>query len=186
MLSSGNLTPMRGWAALTAIPVLIALGAAMPASAVDVAPDSAARAVALFMQSCVRFAGDTQGLRDWVKNTGYPEVPASRADDFLDGLPGAAYDASGGKLSMVLVSDDGGSCSVVADAVKGAELIEALEKDLRGAKITFTATDDPPDPQIKDLNNREYTASAEQRNWHMLVSTVKDPAGGEAVLTTNP
>ncbi|MGH7156207.1 MAG: NMCC_0638 family (lipo)protein [Acetobacteraceae bacterium] len=176
---------MKGWAILTVVPVLVALGAT-PAGAVDATPDSAAGAVALFMQSCVRFATDTQGLRDWVKTAGFPEVPASRADDFLDGLPGAAYDASGGKLSMVLVSEDAGSCSVVADAVKGPELIGALEQNLRGAKINFTATDDPPDPQVKDLNNREYSASADQRSWHMLVSTVKDPAGGEAVLTTNP
>lgn len=176
---------MRGWPILTAIPVLLALGAT-PAGAVDATPDRAADAVALFMRSCVRFAGDTQGLRDWVKSTGFPEVPATRVDDFLDGLPGAAYDASGGKLSMVLVSDDGGSCSVVADAVKGPELIAALENGLRGAKINFTATDDPPDPQVTDLNNREYAASADQRSWHMLVSTVKNPAGGEAVLTTNP
>ena len=176
---------MRGWVILTAVPALIAL-VAKPAVAIDVAPDSAARAVALFMQSCVRFAGDTQGLRDWIKTAAYPEVPASRADDFLNGLPGGAYDASGGKLSLVLVSEDGGSCSVVADTVKGAELIDVLEKVLRGAKINFTATDDPPDPQVKDLNNREYAASADQRSWHMLVSTVKDPAGGEAMLTTNP
>lgn len=176
---------MRGWLTLTAVPVLIAL-AGKPAGAADVPPDSAARAVALFMQSCVRFAGDTQGLRDWIKTAAYQEVPATRADDFLDGLPGAAYDASGGKLALVLVSEDAGSCSVVADTVKGAELIDALEKDLRGAKITFTATDDPPEPQVRDLNNREYAASADQRSWHMLVSTVKNPAGGEAVLTTNP
>ncbi|HEX5326084.1 MAG TPA: hypothetical protein VFW75_05410 [Acetobacteraceae bacterium] len=157
-----------------------------PARAADPTPGSAAQAVALFLQSCVRYAGDTAGLRQAVQQGGYPEVPADHADEYLDGLPGAAYDVSGGQLALVLVSQDSGSCSVLADGVRGADVIKALEAGLRVARIVFTATDDAPEPQTGDLNNREYAASRDQQSWHMLVSTVKDPAGGTAILTTNP
>ena len=148
--------------------------------------DNGGQAVSLFMQSCVRFPTDRTGLQAWIKQAGYPEVPAEHADEFLNGLPGAAYDASGGSLSLVIVAQDSGSCSVVADRASGAGLVQELDRSLHGANIAFTATDDPPDPQTADLNNREYTVPGQDGAWHMLVSTAKDPAGGAALLTTNP
>ena len=150
-------------------------------------PDTPAiRAVSLFMQSCIGFPGDKGALRAWIEHAGFPEVPADRVDEFLGGLPGAAYDASSGQLSLVLVVQDDGSCSVVADNANGQDLVRHLDDTLHAANISFTRMDDPPDAQTKDLNNREYTASKDDRAWHMLISTVKDPAGGPAMLTTNP
>jgi hypothetical protein len=35
------------------------------------------------------------------------------------------------------------------------------------------------------LAHREYLASQGQQQWLLLVSTVKDPAGGQAMLTAN-
>ncbi|HEY6432635.1 MAG TPA: hypothetical protein VIZ17_11700 [Acetobacteraceae bacterium] len=148
--------------------------------------DPAVRAVALFMQSCVGASGDLPALRSWVEHAGLPEVPSDRADEFLNGLPGAAYDASAGQLALVLVAQDDGSCSVVMDNANGSDLVRDLEQMMRAQNIAFTPTDDPSDPQTKDLNNREYAATKGNRSWHMLVSTVKNPAGGPAMLTTNP
>ena len=37
----------------------------------------------------------------------------------------------------------------------------------------------------KALKHREYQASQGEREWLLLVSTVKDPAGGQAMLTAN-
>ncbi len=164
----------------------LAIVLAAPTQAADATPDPTTLGVSLFLASCVGFAGDSTGLRSWVSHAGYPEVPADRADEYLEGMPGAAYDASRGNYALVLVSEDSGSCSVVIDQAKGSQVIAALDKGLREANVTFTATDDTADPLQKDLNNREYAASAAGRSWHMLVSTAKDPAGGEAVLTTNP
>jgi hypothetical protein len=169
------------------LPVVAVVGpltaGAVPA---DQTQDAAGQTVSLFMQSCVRFPSDRTALQAWIKKAGYPEVPADHADEFLNGLPGAAYDASGGALSLVIVSQDSGSCSVVADHASGPSLVRELESRLHAANITFTAADDPPDPQTKDLNNREYTVPGQDGAWHMLVSTAKDPAGGAALLTTNP
>jgi len=169
---------------LPAVAVVVSLTAAAPAA--GPAQDSAGKAVGLFMRSCVRFPADRTALQAWIKQAGFPEVPADHADEFLNGLPGAAYDASGGTLSLVIVSQDSGSCSVVAGHASGSGLVQELERSLHAANIAFTATDDPPDPQTADLNNREYTVPAQDGAWHMLVSTVKDPAGGAALLTTNP
>lgn len=148
--------------------------------------DPADKAVTLFMQSCVGSSGDMSALRAWAGRTGLPEVPSDRADEFLNGLPGAAYDASGGQLALVLVVQDDGSCSVVMDNANGSDLVRDLEQTMRAANITFTPTDDPSDAQTKDLNNREYAAARDKRSWHMLVSTVKNAAGGPAMLTANP
>ena len=173
---------MKGLASI--LPTL-AVVASVTAAAAPVR-DSAGQAVSLFMQSCVRFPTDRTGLQAWIKQAGYPEVPADHADEFLNGLPGAAYDASGGSLSLVIVSQDSGSCSVVADHASGPGLVQELDRSLHAANIAFTAADDPPDPQTADLNNREYTVPAQDGAWHMLVSTAKNPAGGAALLTTNP
>lgn len=168
------------------LPLVLAAALTMPARGAEPAPDSAAQAVALFLQSCVRYAGDTTGLREAAQQAGYPEVSADHTDEYLDGLPGAAYDASGGRLALVLVSQDSGSCSVMADNVRGPDVVKELEAGLRAAGIAFTGSNDLPDPQTKDLDNREYAASRGGQSWQMLVSTVKDPAGGAAMLTTNP
>ena len=173
---------------LASILLAVAVVASMSAAAAPAGPvqDSSSQAVNLFMRSCVRFPSDRTALQAWIKQAGYPEVPADHADEFLNGLPGAAYDASGGSLSLVIVSQDSGSCSVVADRASGPGLVQELDRSLHAANIAFTATDDPPDPQTADLNNREYTVPAQDGAWHMLVSTAKDPAGGAALLTTNP
>jgi hypothetical protein len=85
---------------------------AVPARA-DEAPVANAKQVAgLFMQSCLQFAGDKDGLRDWAKKTGLKELPAEAQDQFLYGLPGVVFDASNKDGKFVLVSEDGGSCSV--------------------------------------------------------------------------
>lgn len=152
----------------------------------DQPPDPAGRAVSLFMQGCIGALGDMPALRSWVEHAGLPEVPSDRADEFLNGLPGAAYDASAGQLALVLVAQDDGSCSVVMDNANGPDLVRDLEQTMRAENITFTPTDDPSDPQTKDLNNREYAATKDNRRWHMLVSTVKNAAGGPAMLTSNP
>ena len=41
------------------------------------------------------------------------------------------------------------------------------------------------DSEEKVLQHREYQASQGQREWLLLVSIVRDPAGGQAMLTAN-
>ena len=137
------------------LPILLVAALAGPPVPADPVPDSATPLVALFMRSCVSFAGDATSLRQWVARTNLPEVPADHTDEFLNGLPGAAYDASGGTLALVLISQDDGSCSVIADSARGADVVTSLDATLRAANIAFTTADDAPDAQTKDLNNRD-------------------------------
>ena len=162
-----------------------ALALTAPARAED-PPQAAAKQVAgLFMQSCLQFAGDKEGLRDWAKKTGLKRVPADIQDRFLYGLPGMVFDASNKDGKFVLVSEDGGSCSAIAEMAIGTVVIADLEKDMNDAKITFKVTSEKADTEEKVLHHREYQASQGQREWLLLVSTVKDPAGGQAMLTAN-
>ena len=80
------------------------------------------------------------GLRDWAKKTGLKDLPADVQDHFLYGLPGVVFDASNKDGKFVLVSEDGGSCSVVAEIASGPGVITDLEQDLNDAKITFKVT----------------------------------------------
>ena len=152
----------------------------------DDPPIVAAKQVAgLFVQSCLQFAGDKDGLRGWAKKTGLKELPAGVQDRFLYGLPGVVFDASNKVGKFVLVSEDGGSCSVVAEMASGPVVISDLEQAMNEAKITFKVTAERADSQETSLKHREYQASQGQREWLLLISTVKDPAGGQAMLTAN-
>ena len=146
----------------------------------------AAKQVAgLFMQGCVQFAGDQAGLRGWAGKIGLKTLPADVQDRFLYGLPGVVYDASNKDGKFVLVSEDGGSCSAIAEKASEAEVIADLEQDMNDARITFKVTAEKGDQEEKALRHREYTASQGQREWLLLVSTVKNPSGGQAMLTAN-
>lgn len=146
---------------------------------------TAKQVAGLFMQSCVQFAGDKKGLREWAKKNSLRELPTDVQEYFLYGLPGVVFDASTKAGKFVLVSEDGGSCSVIAEMASGPAVIGSLEEDLNEARITFKVTAEKGDTEEKALKHREYLASQGQREWLLLVSTVKDPSGGQAMLTAN-
>ncbi len=176
------------WLAPAACWLLAAALPAGPARAADSneAQDNARQAVSLFLKSCVEFSGNRDGLRDWAKKTGLPELPDSGANTYLYGLPGAVYDASTKDGKLVLVSEDNGSCSTFAKRADGPTVLRELERILRESQVKLDIVGDKPDPKESKLLHREYTASGAKRAWQMLVSTVNDPAGGEAILTANP
>jgi hypothetical protein len=168
------------------IVVIAGLMAWMPSARAEDPPNVAAKqAAGLFVQSCLRFAGDKDALRGWAKKTGLKELPASVQDQFLYGLPGVVFDASNKEGKFVLVSEDGGSCSVIAEMASGPVVISDLEQAMNEAKITFKVTADKADTVENSLKHREYQASQGERAWLLLVSTVKDPIGGQAMLTAN-
>jgi hypothetical protein len=146
---------------------------------------SAQQVAGLFMQSCVKFAGDRQALRDWARHIGLQELPTDVQERFLYGLPGVVFDASNKAGKFVLVSEDGGSCSAIAEMASGPRVITDLENDMNEAKITFKVTAEKSDAEEDALRHREYLASQGKREWLLLISTVSDAAGGQAMLTAN-
>ena len=176
---------MRRAGCLRAVAMVMLMCCAASARAEDPNSISAKQVAGLFMQSCVQFAGDKNGLRDWARKTGLKELPSNVQDQFLYGLPGVVFDASNKEGKFVLVSEDGGSCSAIAEKASGPGVISNLEQDMSAAKITFTMTSDKSDSVESNLQHREYQASQGDRQWLLLVSTVKNPETGQAMLTAN-
>jgi hypothetical protein len=171
--------------ALTLILAILATPLLAPARAADTGAASAQQLATLFMQSCLKYAGDRDGLRGWAKQIGLKELSAEDQDRFLYGLPGVVFDASNDDGRFRLVSEDGGSCSVLAASASGPAVLKDLEQSLQDAQITFKVTAERPDAIEKTLQHREYVAQQGKRAWLLLVSIVQDPAGGEAMLTAN-
>src|SRR5579859_2083227 len=146
---------------------------------------NAKQVAGLFMQSCIQFAGDKNGLRNWATQTSLKELPRDAADHFLYGLPGVVFDASNTDGKFVLVSEDGGSCSAIAETANGTSVIADLEQDLNAVKIVFKVTGEKSDAEERTLKHREYLATQGDRQWLLLVSTVQDASGGQAMLTAN-
>jgi hypothetical protein len=170
----------------TAVLMLAMAGVMAPPSRADEpAVVNAGQVAGLFMQSCLQFAGDRDGLRAWVKTTKLKELPPTGQDYFLHGLAGVVFDASTKEGKFVLVSEDGGSCSVLAEIASGPAVLTDLEKDMTDAQIAFKITSDRDDAEEKALRHREYTASKGDHGWLLLVSTVKGDTGGEVMLTAN-
>jgi hypothetical protein len=159
--------------------------ATAPAAPDPAAADAAAQVVGLFMQSCVRFAGDPDGLRAWAPNAGMQPLPAQGQQAFLYGLPGVVFDASTKSDKLVVISENEGACSAMSESASGPLVVKTLEQVMQQAHIDFTMTHEDDDQQEKTLHHREYTASQGTRHWEMLISVVKGAAPGEVMLTTS-
>ncbi len=157
--------------------VVLALLAASPARA-----GGAEQAVGLFMQACLRFAGDPAGLRKWTADAGLHALPSIGQRAFLQQQPGIAFDATNGVEKFVLVSGDDGSCSTVAQHAETADLLADLGRALEQAGIGFTYTD-RNDPQETALHHREYQARKGRRSWRLVVSTGGPQAAAHPMLT---
>ena len=157
-----------------------------PAARAGSPADDSRQADGLFLQTCVRFAGDTSGLRAWAKQTNFLPLPPQGQAAFLNGLPGIAFDATNTHGKFVLISEDGGECSVVAEHADPDALVGTLESMLATAKIGFKVTDQHTDPTEATLHHREYDATANGHGFSMLVSTTSGAQGGEAMLSVTP
>jgi hypothetical protein len=150
------------------------------------AADQSAALAGLFMQSCLNYAGDPAGLRAWATGKGLPKVPEKARAAFLHGAPGQVFDASDNEGKFVVASADDGICSAVTNKVSQAAIVAALEGDLRAAGIAFRLVIERDDKTIPDIHDREYLATKNGRSWRILLATVKDPSGGQAMITGAP
>jgi hypothetical protein len=132
------------------------------------------------------FAGHPAALRDWAKRTGLPAVPDPAAAAFLHGAPGQVFDGSTADAKLALVSSDDGLCSVVTDLMVQQAATEALEAGLLQAGAAFRLAIDRDDAHVAEIHDREYLAAKDGRAWRILLATVKDTKGGEAMLTAAP
>jgi hypothetical protein len=148
--------------------------------------DNARQLAGLFMQSCVQFVGNRSGLRDWAHRTSLADLPEPARAAFLQGAPGMVFDASNASGKFVLISGDAGGCSTVAELANGPALIGNLEANMRQVGIGFRLRREAEDPEEKRLQHREYAAWQGAQKWRIVVGTVRDQQGGQAMLTANP
>ncbi|MBN8905804.1 MAG: hypothetical protein J0H99_04085, partial [Rhodospirillales bacterium] len=105
---------------------------------------------------------------------------------FLRGAPGLVFDASLPPEKFVLLSPDDGLCAALTNQAVGTDVIRAVESDLTAAGIAFRLAIERDDKTLPDIHNREYLATKNGHGWRILIATVKDPAGGQAMLTAAP
>jgi hypothetical protein len=141
---------------------------------------------ALFVQSCMVYAGHPVALRQWAARTNLPEIPDPAAKAFLLGAPGKVFDASSDVGKFALLSSDDGICAVVTDRAGDQETALELERALGNAGVRFRLVierDDKPNPK---LHHREYLATRKESSWRILAATVHDSDPGQAMLTAAP
>jgi hypothetical protein len=105
---------------------------------------------------------------------------------FLNGAPGAAYDATTAAGKLVLVSSDDGICSTVTNLAPGGDVADALETNLRQIGAGFRLVIERDDRQTTELHYREYLVTWNGRRWRVLAATVKGGKPGHAMLTAAP
>jgi hypothetical protein len=144
------------------------------------------QAVGLFMQSCVRFAGDTAGLRRWATETGLKPLPPGGQAAFLQNQRGIAYDATNPQGKFVVASGEAGSCFVVAEHADAARLASDLEQALQQAGLPFTGGAETVDPADKTLLHREFRIRKAGHAWRIVLSTGRADAGAHPMLAIAP
>jgi len=161
-----------------AIPLAIPWAPARAAAADELA--------ALFVRSCLPYAGRPAALRQWAARMKLPAVPDPARRAFLNGAPGQVFDASTATEKLAVLSSDDGICAVVTDHAGDGETAAALSLALTGAGVTFRLVIERDDRENPKLHHREYLAAVKGRAWRILAATVHDPSPGQAMLTAAP
>jgi hypothetical protein len=138
------------------------------------------------MQSCVRFAGDTAGLRRWAMETGLKPLPPGGQAAFLQNQRGIAYDATNPQGKFVVASGDAGSCFAVAEHADAGQLTSDLERALQQAGLAFTGGQETNDPADKSLRHREFRVRKAGHAWRIVLSTGSADSGAHPMLTILP
>jgi hypothetical protein len=172
---------MRVWLAAIVLATLLSC----IARAEDRAAGEAEQVAGLFVQSCIRFAGDPQGLRKWIGEVRLPPLPPQGQPAFLKGHPGIAYDATNAYGKFVVISGDDGSCATVAQHADPVMLATALERLLQQAGIALEPTGQYDDKEEKSLHWRSWRGAKGARRWSILAGAALGPSGGQAMLSAS-
>jgi hypothetical protein len=141
---------------------------------------------ALFLRSCLPYAGDPAALRQWAKSLKLPELSDPARAAFLAGAPGKVFDASNAAGKFALLSSDDGICAAVTDHAGDREIARGLERALTDAGVKFRLVIERDDKLNPKLHHREYLAARRGQAWRILAATVRDDAPGQAMLTAAP
>jgi hypothetical protein len=140
--------------------------------------------VGLFGATCLHFAGDTAGLRQFLTQQGAQPMPAQARDAFLAGRPGQVYDVSVPNVNLALVSLDDGGCEAVVEKANPNEVISQLQQQAIEARTPLTPLGTQGEKAANGVQHFAYSVTANGRAMHILASTA--PAPPQAVITLAP
>ena len=107
------------------------------------------------------------------------ELPAGGQERSCTGSAGNRYDASSKDGKFVLVSGDDGSCSTLPQRAD-PEAIATSSRTWALAQISYKMTGENERPESsKTCSWRGYAGDQGDRQWLLLVSTVKEPEAGQ-------
>lgn len=147
--------------------------------------DGADQVVGLFGATCLHFAGDVAGMRQFLKQQNAPAMPAAARDAFLAGRPGQVFDVSYQTVKLALVSLDDGACEAVADQADADQVLRVLTQSAQENQVPITPLGVAPDAKPRaGVRQTAYGVTLAGRPMHILVSTAS--ASPQAVLTLVP
>lgn len=130
----------------------------------------ALQAASLFQQSCIRFTGRTDLLREWIRTHGLSSVPSEQAKVFAGGHPSLVFGASTPDGKMALVSENNGACRVVVEQGAASGVEQALTSILARSGVTVSEVLDRPKPS-PEATQRLYRATIGLRHWVLSVTS---------------
>ena len=177
---------------LTLLPGIALVGSALaqspaapPRSGAPAQPTTGAdQVVGLFGATCLHFAGDVAGIRNFLGQQGAPQMPAQARDAFLAGRSGQVFDVSFKDTRLALVSLDDGGCEAVADQADPTQVIDTLQQAARENQLPLQSLGAQPDKQRSGVQHQAFAVTLGGRTMHILVSTAPSPP--QAVLTLAP
>jgi hypothetical protein len=146
--------------------------------------DGTRQVVGLFASTCIQFAGNTTGLRDFLKERHVPELSAQARAIFVGDHAGIGFDASNKITRLAVVSEDNGVCSVFASQATPAQIESLTESIVRSRGL-----------QISQSGGREigaglshfYDVTIKDHKYKLVISGNSQPvASVQAALTLSP
>lgn len=151
--------------------------------------DQAREAVGLFVQSCLKYVEDPNGLLDWIAATpALRHFSPEEARDFLGGQPGDVWNADNdaGLFALVVYADD--TCSVIAQQASADQVSLVFSEYVRRKNLPLNKIGDRKE-FVRGIDTREetYRTHSGDLPYEVVVITSKSlRAEAQAILTTRP
>ena len=146
--------------------------------------DGAKQAVGLFTQTCLNFAGNTAGLRDFLKKRQVPELNPQGRAIFVRDRVGIGFDASNKVTRLAIVSEDNGVCSIFSGQGNLDQIIPLIESINRSLGLQMNPS---AGKETGSNHAHYYNLTIKDRTYKLVISEnpVSD-ASIPAALTLSP
>jgi hypothetical protein len=146
--------------------------------------DVTRQVVGLFASTCIQFAGNTAGLRDFLKERHLPELNAQAHATFVGDHAGIGFDASNKITHLAVVSEDNGVCSVFASQGTPAQIEPLIESVIRSRGLQISQSGER---EVNAGLSHFYAVTVTDHKYKPVISGNSQPgASVQAALTLSP